>query len=140
MSQPFGPPPFLRCLQGELERWGVVLIHSTRRYVLGEAELSPAEAEVLSPEEAAVVGASPQCMLGVLARLRRLVAVGRNSMEEYAIEAAHEGLAACLNVLEQAPPQASTGRRGGWGLAGRWAPGARGVATATASRPCSHHE
>lgn len=66
-------PAALHPLQDELERWAVVLINCTRRILLAEAQLSPAEAEVLSPQEAEVVLASSKPVYAVLARLRHLL-------------------------------------------------------------------
>lgn len=64
-------PPL--CTQDELDRWAVVLIHCTRRCVLGEPQLSPAEAEVLSAQEAEVVLGSSKPVYAALARLRNLL-------------------------------------------------------------------
>ena len=51
----------------------MVLIHCTRRYVLAECQLSPAEQEVLSAQEAEVVAGSSKPLYAALARLRHLV-------------------------------------------------------------------
>lgn len=108
------PRPLPPLLQAELERWGVVLLHSTLRLLRHDHApgLQPAEAAVLSPDEAAVVlatgGGAPRLALG---RMKQVAGAAGLSLDPK-LDGARNFVNDSFALLFQAPPQVGPARAG----------------------------